>query len=138
MKTVQEIVVTGVEVEHDQHYHLPLENCDSFVDKWVSSHSFGNKKEIVSRYSKDTCVNKVKNKEIYFCCINDLKGYIPDDEVEQIHREFAKNFNIIGVVRDYASRGSKSLTNSAKIEGNPNSTTYEAVGTVEHIQKQVY
>jgi len=67
-----------------------------------------------------------------------LKDYIPDDEVEQIHREFAKIFNIIGVVRDYASRGSKSLTNSAKIKGNQNPTTYEAVGTVEHIQKQAY
>ena len=41
-------------------------------------------------------------------------------------------------MRDYASRGSKSPTNSAKIEGNQNPTTYEAVGTVEHIQKQVY
>jgi len=42
------------------------QNCGSFVDKWVSSHSFGNKKEIVSRYSKDTCVNKVKKQRGLF------------------------------------------------------------------------
>ncbi len=86
------------------------------------------------RISKDTVVNKVNGKEVYFCCINDLKDQISDDELNEIKKEFTKNFNIVGVVRDYSKRADKRYTQTgAEITSNPSPTLYTCLGAYKNI-----
>jgi len=89
-----------------------------------------NKTHIIHKYSDNTVVNKVVGKDIYFCCINDLEGFLKPKEIEAIKNDYTKNFDIRGVIRDYADGDRKSACNKIKNHTNDRPLRYAVVGTV--------
>ncbi len=85
--------------------------------------------EIEKKYSKDTIVNKIIGKEIYFACLKDLDGELSKKDYQAVKDEFTANFNIAGTVQAYAKRKSESEKVDVKIQSNPNPTTYICLGT---------
>jgi len=89
-----------------------------------------NKLYIIKKYSNNAVVNKVIGKDVYFCCINDLEGFLKPKEIEAIKNDYTKYFNIRGVLRDCAKGDRESACSKIKNQANDRPLRYKVIGAV--------